>query len=163
MSELGSKTEVSARRIDICWPLMSGHRQAPVEECHHRNSVDFPITPSVHRSLLFGLDALLQKHARVAKISVSGSQGYADPCRHQLSRIGPCWSAGSRNEVSIAGPFMANLHSGDSPVLSAAIAFGLDLFFVRISRKFVTPRRATFILAPAHPAVARSAVGVPLI
>jgi len=32
--------------------------------CHHRKSVDFSITSSVHSSLHFGLDGLLKKRSR---------------------------------------------------------------------------------------------------
>jgi hypothetical protein len=34
------------------------------EKCHHRKSVDFSITSSVHSSLHFGLDGLRQKRSR---------------------------------------------------------------------------------------------------
>ncbi|MGB7672346.1 MAG: hypothetical protein WBM31_14885 [Pseudolabrys sp.] len=49
-------------------------------------------------------------------------------------------------------------------VLSVAIAIGLDLFLLRHFEAILTPRGAIFgFLAPAHPAAARSAVGVPLV
>jgi hypothetical protein len=57
--------------LPLCRPLPVSPNQRTLSEqsgwsvsCHHRKSVDFSITSSVHSSLHFGLDGLLQKRSR---------------------------------------------------------------------------------------------------
>jgi hypothetical protein len=136
MSELGSKAEVSARRIDICLAPYERTSSGPPPKSA-ATGIQL-ISRSFRRCIVLCSSASTSCFRSTRALRRSRSAGPKDTLTyplmpsptfaHRSLLVGWLTEWGKHSE---SGPFMANLHSGDSPVLSVAIVIGLDLFLVR--------------------------------